>query len=151
MNHTFDLISSSLLRFAALLGFVYGMIRFFRPRQALYKKNGHLRDRLSVYRAIGSKKRESEKDRSIGTRERKPCLSRRAENEWKNPRPVQKSRAGIFAFSPLFVPLHDLHLAAVLPKQVCPSLHPPPAAGGHEPVHSRRTRFCSPGGTSVFL
>ena len=38
MNHTFDLISSSLLCFAALLGFVYGMIRFFRPRQALYKK-----------------------------------------------------------------------------------------------------------------
>lgn len=38
MNHTFDLISSSLLCFAALLGFVYGLIRFFRPGQALYKK-----------------------------------------------------------------------------------------------------------------
>ena len=38
MNHTFDLISSSLLCFAALVGFVYGLVRFFRPRQALYKK-----------------------------------------------------------------------------------------------------------------
>ena len=38
MNHTFDLISSSLLCFSALIGFVYGLIRFFRPGQALYKK-----------------------------------------------------------------------------------------------------------------
>lgn len=38
MNYMFDIVSSSLLCFAALIGFGYGLIRFFRPKQALYKK-----------------------------------------------------------------------------------------------------------------
>lgn len=38
MTRSFDLFSSSLLCFSALVGFVYTLVRFFRPGQALYKK-----------------------------------------------------------------------------------------------------------------
>ena len=38
MTHSFDVFISSLLCVSALVGFVYAVIRFFRPKQALYKK-----------------------------------------------------------------------------------------------------------------
>lgn len=38
MNRTFNIVVTNLLCLSALIGFVYGLIRFFRPKQALYKK-----------------------------------------------------------------------------------------------------------------